>query len=464
MWRVNPFWPPESAPSIETEVQQQEITPESCMEEYESCENIISQIEDFLNNNPDIDISEQEILDQLWESTLKLSMVETLFLSLDLINTYPEYKNNIEEISDNKNKLEFYRDNIERDFLNQGILYFCCHDTPETHLSSLTEIFDIIATLPDSEKDNIIRWLQEYRDARRSGNRGFNIPLIIREPNVALERIKNNSWNNWDSNEHQLELETSNSWIRSESETSISSISFNTSARDTLNWVRGIPDSNKNSSWGINNISNQPQPEQQNQNLDNLNISKENKDRLEWLLDRWAYIDENWRLRLRNNILLWNNWRIEVSENWELIFVSSLWFDFKFDNDLNISADKLFDTITKLEFFDKLWLAILWEDFKTIYESMKLTWKFDNLSINPDKWEFLNTIQIWQLLSGLNKMWLTTQTSYDTLSSVQKVPENTFINWVLPDVNQKAWQKLFNSSWKIVVDRKDVINYVNNAC
>lgn len=172
------------------------------------------------------------------------------------------------------------------------------------------------------------------------------------------------------------------------------------------------------------------------------------------LTDAWAKVDENWNLSIKTPINLWVNWSIEMWENWELIYMSSLWYNFKFDKDLNKSWDKIFEIKEQMDFLDKVWFWFFWGNFRTMIETIQENYSLipSTIWINIQEWiwnenDFLSMSETIHICDIFKKIWfLWNEINPNNLTN----PTMTRWNFVgkIWELREKYWENSFyNESW-----------------
>lgn len=125
---------------------------------------------------------------------------------------------------------------------------------------------------------------------------------------------------------------------------------------------------------------------------------------------QWITLTDKWELEIKKPVQIGQNWTIELWQNGELIFMSSLGYTFNFDKDLNTSADTFFKIKNQIDFFDTVWFWFFWASFKqmmeTIQSNQSLIW---GLGISIHEWvgdenNFLNTSESLQICGIFKKI------------------------------------------------------------
>lgn len=188
------------------------------------------------------------------------------------------------------------------------------------------------------------------------------------------------------------------------------------------------------------------------------------------LIDAWAKIDQNWNLSINTPINLWVNWSIEMWENWELIYMSSLWYNFKFDKDLNKSGDKIFEIKEQMDFLDKVWFWFFWNNFRTMIETIQESSLItSNVWISIREWiwnenDFLSMSETIHICDIFKKIWfLWNEINPNNLTN-PTMTRWSFVGKVW-ELSQKYWEDSFyNQSWnfsKIAFERVIVKEFSN---
>lgn len=186
------------------------------------------------------------------------------------------------------------------------------------------------------------------------------------------------------------------------------------------------------------------------------------------LTNAWATIDENWNLKISSPINLWVNETIKMWQNWELIYMNSLWYTFNFDKNLNTSGEKLFEIRKQMDFYDRVWFWYFWSDFRKMIEIIQsnssLIWWTVWISINEWIWnenDFLSISETQKICEIFKKLWFLdasvdpnnltnesvskAQFVYKTQEMWEKYWENNFyLNWTF---NQQAFREVIISEY-----------------
>jgi hypothetical protein len=176
-------------------------------------------------------------------------------------------------------------------------------------------------------------------------------------------------------------------------------------------------------------------------------------------------VSDDWKL-------LWNNWekqfsqknqngKIEVWANEELVYTTSLWYKFEFNQDL-LWLQKLSDITERFNYLNKIWLGYFGEKFKNMLALIPiyLPNQWLNLSINEKTWDFLSNYElfniiipifqnIWFIEAGQNIDYLLPQevTDMQMMSRVSKIE-----NWGA-FIDGKFDAKLF---WELLKSKNKV--------
>lgn len=174
--------------------------------------------------------------------------------------------------------------------------------------------------------------------------------------------------------------------------------------------------------------------------------------------DDWKLLWNNWEKQFSQKI---QNGKIEVWANEELVYTTSLWYKFEFNQDL-LWLQKLSDITERFNYLNKIWLGYFGEKFKNMLALIPiyLPNQWLNLSINEKTWDFLSNYElfniiipifqnIWFIEAGQNIDYLLPQevTDMQMMSRVSKIE-----NWGA-FIDGKFDAKLF---WELLQSKNKV--------
>lgn len=171
----------------------------------------------------------------------------------------------------------------------------------------------------------------------------------------------------------------------------------------------------------------------------------------------WIKLNEKWELEIKEPVKIGNNGTIELWENGELVYMSSLGYEFKFEKNLNISADSFFEIKNQIEFYDTIWFWFFWENFKQMMDILKanqsIIW---GLGISINEWvgsknNFLNPAESIKVCEIFSKIWfLEWNVSPNNLTN-EKITKTQFTQKII-NLSNTYWENNFfyndNFNWK----------------
>lgn len=112
--------------------------------------------------------------------------------------------------------------------------------------------------------------------------------------------------------------------------------------------------------------------------------------------DDWKLLWNNWEKQFSQKI---QNWKIEVWANEELVYTTSLWYKFEFNQDL-LWVQKLSDITERFNYLNKIWLWYFGEKFKNMLALIPIYLPNQalNLSINEKTWDFLSNYELFNII------------------------------------------------------------------
>lgn len=320
------------------------------------------------------------------------------------------------------------------------------------YLSDNYKIIEIVENLITNESLNIQEWTSEYEEMEKLYNTvDDKITKIKKDTENYITKIKKNIENYITKQKHLNSKEYMESVKILQEISKIKNVS-DVKNSDLYKLTLLLEDASaKEESWEVTKTTNSTESIKEGKEFAKISESKrkemQQKIDILWLNakvnDDWKIVWKNWEEKFSQKI---QNWKIEVWADNKMIYTTSLWYKFEFENN-EIWSMKIVEITEKFNYLNKIWLWYFGENFKKMLELIPVYLPNAglNLSINEKSWNFLSNDELFLIIIPIfQNIWFLEKKNFS--QNISEVQETTDLQMMTRIFKIKNWSAFID--WK----------------
>ncbi len=168
----------------------------------------------------------------------------------------------------------------------------------------------------------------------------------------------------------------------------------------------------------------------------------------------WKYWEKSFSQKLQG-------WKIEVWADEKMIYTTSLWYKFEFENS-EFWAMKVVEITQRFDYLNKIWLGYFGENFKKMMDCIPSFLPNQALRLNIDEktWDFLDQVELGKILEIFINIWFLENINFSqNISNIQEVTDGQMMYRVWNLENWSAfidWKFDIKLFWELLQEKNKV--------